>query len=1128
MTQRCWKAFARTFGVLAALALVVGLPALQAQATGKLEGHVTDAQSQPIPNATVLIPGTAFTAPTNAQGYYFIENIPAGTYSARAQYVGYRPLEIQGLRITSGQTITEDFKLEQAPVTVQQIVVTEQAVNALVPRDQVTSKDIVTGSMVSKLPVDRVEAALSMQAGVVQVTNCGTNGACTPSFSVRGSRTSEQATYVDGVPIQSAITSGNMVRQPPQLGLAVNAFEDASITTGAASSEFSSAQGGIINLTTRTGGSKLSGSLGYETAALGGQKYGQGYNRLAGSLGGPIMHNLTFFVAAGLEGTTSNSGGYQGYLYPSYTAVRVDTTFRLPVTAGSATSDSTDVNVYDYAATTGECSTFPFIGGAASANQSQRAQDMRNNYGVSCNANQAYAAPSTYYNATAKLNYSFGQGSRFAASYIFSGSQNRGVLADGAASGSQSGSNVAILNWTQTIFRKATHQLSVDAYLSWQWNNSMNSNLTVASEQATRSSPMGFITHKLQFNMNPKDAPVDSTLIYNFLLQKTSNRIGITDAKNTNQYNGQGSFMPNASCPIDANASGHNPGSSTPNPGPQCAAGGNGAFGNEYGLSYDVENRLVGKVDFDWQVDRYNRMTIGGLFTNWQQLTNYTGSTVGGNDFTGKPVNRSAYAEDRLDLGDVVLVGGVRYDYFWSKAYRWNEFPDISTRPGFTPDSLFCPAGATPSATASCALIQDPAHHYVSPHVQVAFPVTPTTNFRLSYAQAVQQPDMGLIYENALTDINTGGANSRSRWGSDLDFGKTIKFEFGARHAFSPDMVLDVAVYNNDNVANPSIKFTYPIDPQTGAPTRIYVAQNTDFGNARGIEITLDRRIGTYFNGRIDYTYESAVNTGTDPTSYINYFEPLIPPGTIAEPPTAALTTGTSRPQNLAAQFTLALPPDFMQGSIVGKILHRTSLFVQARLASGLPYTACLPTDATTIQTLSTGACGEIQAVTSINAARLPMYKQFDARLTRDFRIGRYQFTGYVDGRNIFNMQNIVQVWATTGTTTNGPAYAVEWTTDSIASITTAKLMGMYDATTGNINLPTSVAGCAKVSSGSVSYAAPCFYYIQSEMRFGNGDGTYTLAERKAASDERYAYTRSVSNFVTGARVIRFGLEVNF
>jgi len=102
-------------------------------------------------------------------------------------------------------------------------------------------------------------------------------------------------------------------------------------------------------------------------------------------------------------------------------------------------------------------------------------------------------------------------------------------------------------------------------------------------------------------------------------------------------------------------------------------------------------------------------LKVGGQYTGFD-IANYTSQTTGGaRIFTGKPVAYDAYAEDRVDLGDVVLVAGLRYDYYWSKAWRWNEFPEISSRPGFTPDSLFCPVGATPSATAKCALVQDPS-----------------------------------------------------------------------------------------------------------------------------------------------------------------------------------------------------------------------------------------------------------------------------------------------------------------------------------------------------------------------------------------------------------------------------------
>ena len=84
--------------------------------------------------------------------------------------------------------------------------------------------------------------------------------------------------------------------------------------------------------------------------------------------------------------------------------------------------------------------------------------------------------------------------------------------------------------------------------------------------------------------------------------------------------------------------------------------------------------------------------------------------------------------------------------------------------------------------------MRDQSHHYLSPRVQVSFPVTDRTNFRLSYSHQVQAPDFGLLLGGINTDLEFAGGNVI---GSDLDFGKTIAFEFGIRHAFSDDMVLD-------------------------------------------------------------------------------------------------------------------------------------------------------------------------------------------------------------------------------------------------------------------------------------------------------------------------------------------------
>ena len=58
----------------------------------------------------------------------------------------------------------------------------------------------------------------------------------------------------------------------------------------------------------------------------------------------------------------------------------------------------------------------------------------------------------------------------------------------------------------------------------------------------------------------------------------------------------------------------------------------------------------------------------------------------------------------------------------------------------------------------------DQSHGYLSPRIQVSFPLSDRTSFRLSYAHEVQDPDFALV----LLGVNLGGL------GADLDFGKTI------------------------------------------------------------------------------------------------------------------------------------------------------------------------------------------------------------------------------------------------------------------------------------------------------------------------------------------------------------------
>jgi len=265
MKQSCVSAFARVarWFALAAVAMGLSAGALFAQATGKIEGRVRDQAGAPIANAQVTIVGTAFGALTNNQGYYFFNNVPVSTVAVRAAFVGYKSAESQGVRVLAGQTVTQDIQLEQTPFQVDEITITA-ATTPLVPRDEVTTKQRLSGDYVEQLPADRINNILALQPGVVASPGGGT-------LSIRGGRTDQANTYIDGVPVTPGYrgtgfraTNAGTGGANTGIQIGTNGFEEASVTTGASSAEFGNAQSGIINIETRSGGSALKGGLGYE------------------------------------------------------------------------------------------------------------------------------------------------------------------------------------------------------------------------------------------------------------------------------------------------------------------------------------------------------------------------------------------------------------------------------------------------------------------------------------------------------------------------------------------------------------------------------------------------------------------------------------------------------------------------------------------------------------------------------------------------------------------------------------------------------------------------------------------------------------------------------------------------
>ena len=143
--------------------------------------------------------------------------------------------------------------------------------------------------------MERIDEVLRLQPGVLQDTDGG--------LSVRGSRETQNATYIDGVPAQAGYR-GDRFRgaSGTSITIGTNAFEEASVTTGSASAQFGNATGGIISIITKTGGTRYQGAFSAETDTPFGVNHAAGITRLEAGLSGPLAGRLTSAINGTLEG----------------------------------------------------------------------------------------------------------------------------------------------------------------------------------------------------------------------------------------------------------------------------------------------------------------------------------------------------------------------------------------------------------------------------------------------------------------------------------------------------------------------------------------------------------------------------------------------------------------------------------------------------------------------------------------------------------------------------------------------------------------------------------------------------------------------------------------------------------
>jgi hypothetical protein len=124
---------------------------IMAGITGKIAGRVIDAQTrEPLPSASIIISGTTMGAASDIDGYYYIINVPPGTYSLAATMVGYQKVEISEVRVTIDHTTNVDFSLNTADVEMGEVVIV--APREVIKKDVASSIIVANAEQITSIP----------------------------------------------------------------------------------------------------------------------------------------------------------------------------------------------------------------------------------------------------------------------------------------------------------------------------------------------------------------------------------------------------------------------------------------------------------------------------------------------------------------------------------------------------------------------------------------------------------------------------------------------------------------------------------------------------------------------------------------------------------------------------------------------------------------------------------------------------------------------------------------------------------------------------------------------------------------------------------------------------------------
>ncbi|MEN8376820.1 MAG: TonB-dependent receptor [Gemmatimonadota bacterium] len=244
-----------------------------AQTTGAVFGQVLERQSRTaVAGATIRTGDGLRLAIADEGGRFVMTAVSVGTVTLRIDALGYRPLELVGVRVTPGRLVEVVAELEPAPVDVEAITVQVDRFRLVEP-DVRVSHEVVGGEELRSLPVDATETVVDLAPGV-------------SDGHFRGGRLGQETYVVDGLEVKNQLEAST---EGLGLELSPTSLEELEVVTGGFGAGVGSAISGVVRFTTRRGS-----PLGWEASARAltdewaPTSLFTGFSSLSLSAGGPV------------------------------------------------------------------------------------------------------------------------------------------------------------------------------------------------------------------------------------------------------------------------------------------------------------------------------------------------------------------------------------------------------------------------------------------------------------------------------------------------------------------------------------------------------------------------------------------------------------------------------------------------------------------------------------------------------------------------------------------------------------------------------------------------------------------------------------------------------------------------